>query len=90
MTKSNKFEHLEIKLLRFSYLLIKSRKFGTLKDTMIGFKLETKKQPLRDGKNWDFKPKKYDEHPLAFYHMRTPTPPHPPVMCTGKKKLNLV
>ena len=35
MTKPNKFEHL-IKLLRFSYLSIKSLKFGTLKDTMIG------------------------------------------------------
>ena len=56
MTKSNKFEHLEIKLLRFSYLSIKSGKFGTLKDTMIGFKVEAKKQPLRDTKNWNFKP----------------------------------
>ena len=51
----NKFEHLEMKLLRFSYLSIKSLKFGILKDAMIGFKLETKKQPLRDTKNWKFK-----------------------------------
>ena len=56
MTKSNKLEHLEIKLLRFSYLSIKSWKFGTPKDTMTGFKLEAKRQPLRDTKNWNFKP----------------------------------
>ena len=66
MTKSNKFEHLEIKLLRLSYLSIKSWKFGTLKYTMIGFKLETKKQPQRDTKHWDFNPKRYDEHPYHF------------------------
>ena len=66
MTKSNKFEYSEIKLLRFSYVSIKSLKFGTLKDTMIGFKLETKKQPLRDTKNWDLKPKRYDEHPCHY------------------------
>ena len=48
MTKSNKFEHLEVKLQIFSYLLIKSRKFGTVKYTMIGFKLKAKKkQPLK-------------------------------------------
>ena len=40
MTKSNKFEYLEIKLLRCAYLSIKSWKFGTLKDTMIGFELD--------------------------------------------------
>ena len=41
------FEHLEIKLLRFSYLSIKSWKFETLKHTMIGFKLEPKKTTLK-------------------------------------------
>ena len=55
MTKSNKLKHLEIKLLRFSYLSIKSRKVGTLKDTMIGFKLEANKKPIRDTNNWNFK-----------------------------------
>ena len=35
--KSNKFEHLEMKLLRHSNHLIKSLKFGTLKNTMIDF-----------------------------------------------------
>ena len=68
MTKSNKFEHLEIKLLRFSYLSIKSLKFKTLKDTMIGFKLETKNNPQE---TWIPKikisnPKRYDEHPYHF------------------------
>ena len=47
MSVSNKFEHLEIKLLRFSCLSIKSSKFGTLKDTVIGFKLEIKTTPKR-------------------------------------------
>ena len=56
MTKSDEFEHLEIKLLRFSYLSIKSWKFETLKDTMTGFKLDIKKQLLRDTENWNFKP----------------------------------
>ena len=61
MTKSNKFEHLEINLLRFSFLSIKSWKFGTLKDTMIGFKLEAKKTT----------PKRYQK--LEFQTMSTPT-----------------
>ena len=52
-----KFDHLEIKLVRFSFLSIKLWKFGTLKDTMIGFKLEAKKNP-RDTKNWNFEPLK--------------------------------
>ena len=45
MTKSNTFQHLKIKFLRFSYLLIKLWKFRTLKDTTIGFKLEAKTPP---------------------------------------------
>ena len=40
MTKSNKFEHLEFtEILSFD----KIGKFGTLKDTIIGFRLEQKK-----------------------------------------------
>ena len=31
-------------------------KFGTLEDTMIGLKLEARKQPLRDTKTWNLKP----------------------------------
>ena len=41
MTKSNKFEHLEITDIFSSFH--KMGKFGTLKDTIIGFKLEAKK-----------------------------------------------
>ena len=44
MTKSNKFEHLEITETFLSF--DKIRKFGTLKDTIIGFKLEAKKEPV--------------------------------------------
>ena len=33
---------------------------------MIGFKLEEKKQLLRDTKNWNSNPKRYDEHPYHF------------------------
>ena len=78
MTKSNKFEYLEIKLPRFSFFSIISWKSGTLKDTMIGFKLEAKRQSLRDTKNWDLKPKRYDEHSyhptiLPSYHIRLPS-----------------
>ena len=40
MTKSNKFEHLEITETFLSF--DKIGKFGTLKDTIIGFKLEGK------------------------------------------------
>ena len=45
MTKSNKFEHLEITETFLSF--DKIRKFGTLKDTIIGFKLEAKKNLSR-------------------------------------------
>ena len=45
MTKSNKFEHLEITEIFFSF--DKVGKFGTLKDTIIGFKLEAKKNLLK-------------------------------------------
>ena len=41
MTKSNKFEHLEITEIFLSFGKI--GKLGTLKDTIIGFKLEAKK-----------------------------------------------
>ena len=41
MTKSNKFEHLEITEIFLSF--DKIGKFGTLKDTIIGFKLEARK-----------------------------------------------
>ena len=41
MTKSNKFEHLEITEIFLSFDKIGN--FGTLKDTIIGFKLEAKK-----------------------------------------------
>ena len=41
MTKSKKFEHLEITEIFLSF--DKIGKFGTLKDTIIGFKLEAKK-----------------------------------------------
>ena len=41
MTKSNKFEHLEI-TDTFLVSFDKIGKFGTLKDTIIGFKLEGK------------------------------------------------
>ena len=41
MTKSNKFEHLEITEIFLSF--DKIGKFGTLKDTITGFKLEAKK-----------------------------------------------
>ena len=41
MTKSNKFEHLEITEIFLSF--DKIGKFGTLTDTIIGFKLEAKK-----------------------------------------------
>ena len=40
MTKSNKFEHLEITEIFLSF--DKIGKFGTLKDTITGFKLEAK------------------------------------------------
>ena len=40
MTKSNKFEHLEFTEIFLSF--DKIGKFGTLKDTIIGFKLEAK------------------------------------------------
>ena len=56
MTKSNKFEHLEIKLQRFCYLSIKSWKFVTLKHTDDRFQTSGKNHPLRDTKNWNFKP----------------------------------
>ena len=36
-------------------------------DTMIGFKFETKKQPLRDTKNWNFKPREIRRAPLPLY-----------------------
>ena len=45
MTKSNKFEHLEITEIFLSF--DKIGKFGTLKDTIIGFKLEAKKNLLK-------------------------------------------
>ena len=41
MTKSNKFDHLEITEIFLSF--DKIGKFGTLKHTIIGFKLEGKK-----------------------------------------------
>ena len=41
MTKSNKFKHLEFTEIFLSF--DKIGKFGTLKDTIIGFKLEAKK-----------------------------------------------
>ena len=41
MTKSNKFNHLEFTEISLSF--DKIGKFGTLKDTIIGFKLEAKK-----------------------------------------------
>ena len=41
MTKSNNFEHLEFTEIFLSF--DKIGKFGTLKDTIIGFKLEAKK-----------------------------------------------
>ena len=45
-TKSNKFEHLEITEIFLSF--DKIGKFGTLKDTKIGFKLEAKR-PVKKG-----------------------------------------
>ena len=39
---------------------------------MICFKLQAKKQPLRDTKNLNFDPKRYDDHPLPFYHLGIP------------------
>ena len=45
MTKSNKFEHLEITEIFLSF--DKIGKFGTLTDTIIGFKLEAKKPVKR-------------------------------------------
>ena len=45
MTKSNKFEHLKITGIFLSF--DKIGKFGTLKDTIIGFKLEAKKNMLK-------------------------------------------
>ena len=49
--KVQKFKHLGSKL-SFNKLW----KFGILKDTTICFKFEAKRQPLRDTKNWNFKP----------------------------------
>ena len=46
MTKSNKFEHLEFTEIFLSF--DKIGKFGTLKDIIIGFKLEAKK-PVKKG-----------------------------------------
>ena len=45
MTKSNKFEHLEFTEIFSSF--DKIGKFGTLKDTIIGFKLEAKKKLVK-------------------------------------------
>ena len=45
MTKSSKFEHLEI--TEIFLFFNKIGKFGTLKDTIIGFKLEAKKTLLK-------------------------------------------
>ena len=43
--KIKKFEHLEITETFLSF--DKIRKFGTLKDIIIGFKLEAKKKPVK-------------------------------------------
>ena len=73
ITKSNKFEHLEIKLLRFSYLSIKSLKLGTLKDTMIkGFKLVAKKKTKN--KNKERTPKRYQKLEFQTLKVTTSTP----------------
>ena len=45
MTKSNKFEHLEITEIFLSFDEI--GKFGTLKDTITGFKLQAKKKTVK-------------------------------------------
>ena len=66
MTKSNKLELLEIKLLRFSYFSIKSLKSETLKDSMISFKLETKNDPKEIPKTGLSNPKRYNKHSYHF------------------------
>ena len=69
ITKSNKFKHLESKLLRISYLSIKLRKFGTLKNTAIIYYVSNlrKKDNLQGiPKIGISNPKRYDNHPYHF------------------------
>ena len=69
ITKSNKFKHLESKLRRISYLSIKLRKFGTLKNTAIIYYVSNLRQ--KDNlqgipKIGISNPKRYDKHPYHF------------------------